>query len=72
MKCLQPRFCTGQRHELCTDNGVDVRGTVKGHRHGREALRGMLPYNMESRSPVFLFRVLPSDSIRRRGTAGEA
>ena len=46
--------------DLCTDDGVDVHGSVKGHRHGREALRGMVPYNMESRSPVFLFRVLPS------------
>ena len=27
--------------DLCTDDGVDVRGSVKGHRHGREALNGM-------------------------------
>ena len=49
--------------DLCTDDGVDVRGTVKGHRHGREALRGMVPYNIESRSAVFLFRVLPSTRL---------
>ena len=41
--------------DLCTDDGVDVRGSVKGHRHGREALKGMLPYNIESLSRVFEF-----------------
>ena len=46
--------------DLCTDDGVDVRGSVKGHRHGREALKGMLPYNIESRSRVFVFRIVPS------------
>ena len=46
--------------DLCTDDGVDVRGSVKGHRHGREALKGMLPYNIESRSHVFVFRIIPS------------
>jgi len=46
--------------DLCTDDGVDVRGSVKGHRHGREALKGMLPYNIESRSRVFVFRMIPS------------
>ena len=38
---------------------MDVRGSVKGQRHGREAQRGMVPYDIESRSPVFLFQVLP-------------
>ena len=46
--------------DLCTDDGVDVRGSVKGHRHGREALKGMLPYNIESLSRVFEFRMIPS------------
>ena len=41
--------------DLCTDDGVDVRGSVKGHRHGREALKGMLPYNIESRIRVLVF-----------------
>ena len=45
--------------DLCTDDGVDVRGSVKGHRHGREALKGMLPYNIESLSRVFEFRIIP-------------
>ena len=45
--------------DLCTDDGVDVRGSVKGHRHGREALKGMLPYNIESLSRVFEFRMIP-------------
>ena len=47
---------------------MDVRGTVKGHRHGREALKGMLPYNIESRSRVFVFRIVlstPSDEDAR-------
>ena len=39
---------------------MDVCGTVKGHRHGREALKGILPYNIESRSRVFVFRIVPS------------
>ena len=39
---------------------MDVRGTVKGHMHGREALKGMLPYNIESCSRVFVFRMIPS------------
>ena len=46
--------------DLCTVDGVDVRGSVKGHRHGREALKGMLPYNIESLSRVFEFRMIPS------------
>ena len=46
--------------DLCTDDGVDVRGSVKGHRHGREALKGMLPYNIESHSRVFEFGMIPS------------
>ena len=46
--------------DLCTDDGVDVRGSVKGHRHGREALKGMLPYNIESLSRVFEFRIIPT------------
>ena len=46
--------------DLCTDDGVDVRRSVKGHRHEREALKGMLPYNIESRSRVFVFRMIPS------------
>ena len=33
-------------YDLWTDDGVDVRGSVKGHRHGREELKGMLPYNI--------------------------
>ena len=33
-------------YDLWTDDGVDVRGSVKGHRHGREALKGMLLYNI--------------------------
>ena len=41
--------------DLCTDDGVDVCGSVKGYMHGREALKGMLPYNIESRSRVFVF-----------------
>ena len=45
--------------DLCTDDGVDVRGSVKGHRHGREALKGMLPYNIESLSCVIEFRMIP-------------
>ena len=47
-------------YDLWTDDGVDVRGSVKGHRHGREALKGMLPYNIESHSRVFEFRMIPS------------
>ena len=39
---------------------MDVRGSVKGHMHGCEALKGMLPYNIESRSSVFGFRITPS------------
>ena len=39
---------------------MDVRGSVKGHRHGREVLKGMLPYNIESLSRVFEFRMIPS------------
>ena len=53
--------------DLCTNDGVDVRGSVTGHRHGREALKGMLPYNMESVSCVFVFRMIPStrsDTVR--------
>ena len=46
--------------DLCTDDGVDVRGSVKGHRHRHEALKGMLPYNIESLSRVFEFRMIPS------------
>ena len=46
--------------DLCTDDGVDVRGSVKGHRHGHEALKGMLPYNIESLSRVFEFRMIPT------------
>ena len=46
--------------DLCTDDGVDVRGSVKGHRHGREALKGMLPYNIEPHSRVFEFGMIPS------------
>ena len=49
--------------DLCTDDGVDVRGSVKGHRHGREALKGMLPYNIESLSRVFEFRLIPSTRL---------
>ena len=45
---------------LCTDDGVDVRGSVKGHMRGREVLKGMLPYNIESLSRVFEFRMIPS------------
>ena len=47
-------------NDLCTDDGVDVRGSVKGHRHGREALKGMLSYNIVSRPRVFVFRIIPS------------
>ena len=53
--------------DLCTDDGVDVRGSVKGHRHGREALKGMLPYNIVTLPCV----CVPNDSvnsIRQRGT----
>ena len=39
---------------------MDVRGSVKGHMHGREALKGMLTYNIESRSCVFVFRMILS------------
>ena len=46
--------------DLCTVDGVDVRGSVKGHMLGRAALRSMLPYNVESRSHVFVFRMIPS------------
>ena len=46
--------------DLCTDDGVDVRGSVKGHKHGREALKGMLPYNIESHSRVFELQMIPS------------
>jgi len=49
--------------DLCTDDGVDVRGSVKGHRHRREALKGMLPYNIESLSRVFEFRMIPSTRL---------
>ena len=50
----------GADDDLCTDDGVDVRGSVKGHRHGREALKGMLPYNIESHSRVFVFQMISS------------
>ena len=46
--------------DLCTDDGVDVRGSVKGHRHGREALKGIHPYNIESRPRPFVFQIVPS------------
>ena len=49
--------------DLCTVDGVDVRGSVKGHRHGREALKGMLPCNIESLSRVFEFRMIPSTRL---------
>ena len=41
--------------DLCTDDGVDVRGSVQGHMHGREELKGMMPYNIKPRSCVFVF-----------------
>ena len=47
-------------YDLWTDDGVDVRGSVKGHMHGREELKGMLPYNIGSHSRVFEFRTIPS------------
>ena len=46
--------------DLCTDDGVDVRASVKGHRHEREALKGMLPYIIESHSRVFEFQMISS------------
>ena len=46
--------------DLCTVDGVDVRGSVQGHRHGHEALKGIQPYNIESRSRAFVFRIVPS------------
>ena len=55
--------------DLCTVDDVDVRGGVKGHRHGREALKGMLPYNLESRSYVFVFRIIPSTRSDREARA---
>ena len=36
--------------DLCTVDGVDVRGSVQGHRHGREALKGIQPYNKIGRA----------------------
>lgn len=39
---------------------MDVRAIVKGHRHGREVLKGMLSDNIESLSRVFDFRMIPS------------
>jgi hypothetical protein len=46
------------------DKGVDVPGclsfSVKGHRYGRKALKGMVWYYIESCSPVFVFRMIPS------------
>ena len=52
--------------DLCTDDGVDVRGSVKGHRQRREALKGMLSCNIESRSRVFVFRMISSTHRHRR------
>ena len=46
--------------DLCTDDGVDVRGSVKVHRHRRAALKGMLSYNIESHSCVFEFQMISS------------
>ena len=48
---------------------MDVRGSVKGHRQRREALKGMLSCNIESRSSVFGFRIIPSslDQMERQG-----
>ena len=34
--------------------------SVKVHRHGRTTLKGMVLYYIESRSPVFVFRMIPS------------
>ena len=42
---------------------MDVHGSVKGYKHGREALKGMLPYNIESLSRVFEFRMIPSTRL---------
>ena len=50
----------GADDDLCTDDGVDVLASVKGCRHGREALKGMVPYNIESRSSVCC---VPNDSV---------
>jgi len=58
--------------DLCTDDGVDVRGSVKGHRHGRDALKGMLLYNIESHSHVFDFRMIPLTRSDREARAASA
>ena len=47
-------------YDLWTDDSVDVRGSVKGHMHGREELKGTLPYNIGSHSRVFEFRMISS------------
>ena len=58
--------------DWCTIDGVDVCGSVKGHMHGREALKGMLPYNIESLSRVFEFRIIPTIRSDREARAFSA
>ena len=48
----------GADDDLCTDDGVDIRASVKGRGHGREPLKGMLLYNIESHFRVFEFRMI--------------